>query len=97
MQPSFSMNSKDNISVEEFLQRSRDIAEPEGKEKYGERDSVYVKLMKCKTKLHLSLVSGHCLFIGMWYIIPNYYGILSQFNEVDKIQVIVLNDQYPHI
>lgn len=38
-----SMNSKVNISVEEFLEISQEVAEFEGEEEKGERDSVCVK------------------------------------------------------
>lgn len=62
MQPSYSLNSKENMSVEGCLENSNKNTESEGDEDKGERDSLYVQQSKCKTNFCSFLLSGQFLY-----------------------------------
>ncbi len=42
-------------------------------------------------------MSGPCLFIGMWYIRPNYSGTLPKFGDFEVARILILEDIYSHI
>ena len=57
----------------------------------------YVRQIKSEIYIDFFLVSGHYLFIGMWYIMSNYRGKLPKFVDFDVACVMVLEDHYSQI
>ncbi len=58
---------------------------------------MYAKYIESLIQIECFLVSGHCLFTGMWYTMPSNIGKLPKFGYFDVAHVMILEDQYSHI